>query len=150
MPHNRKIILLVDDDAEFISELQESLALSGYIPVTAVNGAEAIKLALKIKPDLVLLDLKLGKENGILVAEKIRKYPVTSRIPIIMISGYFNGREGLSLPTPSNVNIYLSKPFSQKDVVRSIQGVLEDDEEASFDVVRYMVEKSRKKTETAY
>ncbi len=147
MPHKRKIVLLVDDDVEFLSELRESLALSGYIPVTAANGKEALKLARRIKPDVILLDLKLGTENGFAVAGRIRKYPGTARIPVIMMSGYFDEREHPGLLAPSSVNIYLRKPFSQKDVVRGIQTVLAGEAEKSFDPIRYLAANSRKKTE---
>lgn len=149
MPSERKIILLVDDDGEFLSELQESLALSGYIPVTAANGAEAVRLARRIKPDVILLDFKLGTENGFAVAARIREYPPTARIPVIMMSGYFNGRERPNLLAPSSVNIYLKKPFNQKDVVRSIQTTLADNAENPFDVMKHLVGKSQKKGETA-
>lgn len=124
MTYDRKFVLLVDDDSEFLSELQESLALSGYIPVPAANGREAVKAARRIRPDVILLDLKLGDENGFTVAAKIRKDPATARIPVIMMSGHFNGLNNWSLPTRSAGNMYLTKPFSQKDVVLSIQTTL--------------------------
>jgi two-component system phosphate regulon response regulator PhoB len=139
MPYERKIVLLVDDDREFLSELQESLALSGYIPVIAATGTEAVKAALRIRPDVILIDLRLGKENGFTVAGKVRKNPATMRIPIIMMSGYFNGSEHSNLPAPSEVNVYLAKPFKQKDVVRSIQTILADKTDIPFDLLRHCV-----------
>ncbi len=143
MPHERKIILLVDDDGDFLSELQDSLALSGYIPIAAFNGQEALKLARRIMPDLILLDLKLGVEDGVLVAKNIRNYPPTSRIPVIMMSGYFNESGNLNRMVPSALNIYLKKPFGQKEVVRSIQTVLADNVDTPFDVMRYLVVKNQ-------
>ena len=126
MPFDRRIVLLIDDDEEFLSELQESLALSGYIPVTASNGHDALKAARKIRPDVILLDLKLGAENGFTVAGRIRCDPAIARTPIIMMSGHFNEVDHSKLLAPSAVNIYLEKPFGQKDVVFSIQTVLAD------------------------
>ncbi|HAF96326.1 MAG: hypothetical protein A2X34_04655 [Elusimicrobia bacterium GWC2_51_8] len=139
MPHERKVALLVDDDNEFISELQESLALSGYIPVAASNGREALKAAREIRPDVILLDLKLGTENGFRIADKIRKDPATERIPIIMMSGHFNELDHSKLLAPSAVNIYLNKPFSQKDVVLSIQTVLTDQTETSLNLMKRLL-----------
>jgi len=144
MPHERKIVLLVDDDREFLSELQESLALSGYIPVTATTGPEALKAAYRLRPDAILLDLKLGRENGFTVAAKLRKDPHTAGIPIIMMSGYFHGDAPTGPLAPSAINIYLNKPFSQRDVVRSIQTVLPETAEMPFDLMKHLVEKRRK------
>ena len=145
MPHDRKIVMLVDDDEVFLSELQESLALTGYVPVPAGNGRDAVKIARRIIPDVILLDLKLGAENGFTVAARIRKYPATARIPVIMMSGFFNEQEHSTLLAPSSVNIYLKKPFTQKDVVMAIQTVLSDQVVKPFDPLRQMVEKSRRK-----
>ncbi len=142
MPHERKIVLLVDDDPEFLSELQEALASSGYIPLTATNGREAAKAARRIRPDAILLDLKLKGENGFTVAGRIRKNPATAHIPIIMMSGFFTGEEQANRLAPSSINIYLKKPFSQKDVVLSIQAVLADRMQSRFDPVKYFMLKT--------
>jgi len=124
MPLKRKIVMLVDDDEVFLSELQEALALSGYVPIPVTNGPAAVKTARRIRPDVILLDLKLGNENGFAVADKIRKDPATASVPIIMMSGYFSEPAHTRVLPPSNINIYLSKPFSQRDVVFSIQTIL--------------------------
>jgi len=139
MQYERKIVLLVDDDNEFLSELQEALALSGYIPIAVSNGREAMKAARKIRPDVILLDLKLGNENGFAVAARIRKDPVTTNIPVIMMSGSFNPLDHSNLLVPSAANIYLNKPFSQKDVVRGIQTALTDKTEAPFDLMKHLL-----------
>lgn len=140
---DRKIVLLVDDDAEFMAELQEALALSGYIPVPVTNGKEAVSVARRIKPDLILLDLKLGEANGLDVAARIRKIPATSRIPVIMMSGYFSREAGVRALRPSNINLYLTKPFNQRDVVCAIQRILTwRTEEAAEASSKYILSKS--------
>lgn len=131
MPIEREIILLVDDDREFLAELQEALALSGFIPVAVTNGADALRTARRIRPDVMLLDFKLGTENGFTIARKIRKDPATSRIPVIMMSGYFSASGREASLAPSSINVYLNKPFTQSDVVRSIQAVLANTREAA-------------------
>jgi len=125
MPSERKVVLLVDDDSDFLAELQEALALSGYVPVPVSGGYDAVRLARRIKPDVILLDLKLGAESGLEVAARIRKQHGTSRIPVIMMSGYFSEAARAHALRPSNINVYLNKPFSQRDVVRGIQLALD-------------------------
>lgn len=79
-------ILVVDDEAVFAMELSESLAALGYeIVATAPDGTQAVTLAKKLKPDLVLMDIILpGKVDGIAAAKKIR---TELNIPVIFISG---------------------------------------------------------------
>lgn len=148
MAHERKVILLVDDDDGFLSELQEALALCGYIPLTASNGDKALKAARRTRPDVILLDLKLGTENGFEVAGRIRKDPALAHIPIIMMSGHFNEQDHLKLLAPSAVNIYLSKPFGQKEVVQSIQTVLTAaavEVETPFNIMKQLLRNGIKK-----
>jgi len=139
MTHARKIVLLVDDDREFISELEESLALSGYIPVTAGDGRGALKTAREIRPDVILLDLRLGSENGFAVAGRLRKDPATARIPVIMMSAYFGEMAGRGRGLPPAVDAYLNKPLTQKDIVRGIQGVLAEETERPFDLMKRLL-----------
>ena len=126
MGAERKIVMLVDDDAEFLAELREALALSGYIPVPVDNPADAVKTARRIRPDAILLDLKLGTENGYSVAGKIRKNPATARIPVILMSAYFRDPARKRAHTPANIKLCLNKPFTQRDVILSIQTTLAD------------------------
>lgn len=133
----RKIVMLVDDDEEFLCELEEALALSGYVPVSISDGAEAPGMARRVKPDAILLDVKLGGKNGYDIAGRLRRQRATANIPIIMMSGYFGDpAQRRDLP-PSDINIYLSKPFSQKEVVMGIQTILTGKkEEYSSDMMR--------------
>ncbi|MDD2772422.1 MAG: response regulator [Elusimicrobiales bacterium] len=123
MLFGRNVVLVADDDREFAEELQEALAGSGYIPVI-VGEEEIMSAAREITPDLILLDVKLGKADGRAIAAKIRANPRLSDIPVILMSGYFGGA-GRRLET-GPATIRLGKPFSQKDVVTAINGMLAD------------------------
>ena len=80
-------ILIVDDDATLAMELEEYLPTIGYqVMAVASSGSEAIKLARKFKPNLILMDIKMpGKLNGIQAAGIIKS---ELSISIIFISGY--------------------------------------------------------------
>ncbi|MFA6434679.1 MAG: response regulator [Elusimicrobiales bacterium] len=149
MPIERKIVVLADDDKEFLYELREALALCGFIPIAVTTGADALKAARRVRPDVILLDLKLGDEDGFAVARRIRKEPALAETPVIMMSGYFNwAADGKALPA-SDINIYLAKPFTQRDVVRGIQAILAEKEEASagtngFDLMKHLLPRTKR------
>src|SRR3954454_12108930 len=76
--------LIVEDDAVILDTLSYNLARQGFGVHKATSGAEALKLARKIRPDLILLDLMLPEASGIQVCEKIREED--SEVVIIMIT----------------------------------------------------------------
>jgi len=125
MLFGRNVVLVADDDREFAEELQEALAGSGYIPVI-VGESEIMSAAREITPDLILLDVKLGGADGREIAAKIRANPRLSAIPVILMSGYFGGAGRRFETGPAPATIRLGKPFSQKDVVTAINGMLAD------------------------
>jgi DNA-binding response OmpR family regulator len=116
--------MIVDDDTEFLTELRETLALSGY-EVSAVNEArEAVLTACEQKPDIILLDLKMQGMTGFEVAKKLRANPDTNEIPIIAMSGYFNEEKDITLFDFFNITHYLQKPFNPLDIVLRIESLL--------------------------
>jgi DNA-binding response OmpR family regulator len=122
----QKKILLVDDDKEFLEELEETLVLSGY-EVKAINEAsEAFGAAAKIRPDLILLDLKMKGMTGFEVAHKLKNYDNTMGIPIIAMSGFFTAEEDDTLLSFFEIHNYLRKPFHPLDIITKIEAVLRD------------------------
>jgi len=121
-----KRIMVVDDDKEFLEEIQETLALSGY-DVKAVNDAsEAFSTAIKTNPDLILLDLKMKGMTGFEVANKLRSYDNTMGIPIIAMSGFFTAEEDDTLLSFFEIRNYLRKPFNPLDIITKIESVLKE------------------------
>lgn len=121
-----KRILVVDDDAEFLQELQETLHLSGY-EVDSLNKANSVvRFAADKHPDLILLDLKMAGMTGFEVIKGLRRMPQTSKIPIIAMSGYFNERQDCTLFDFFQINKCLEKPFHPLDVISNIESTLKD------------------------
>lgn len=103
-----KKIMLVDDDICLTEALKMLLADEGY-EVVIVNDERNLedKISLE-KPDVVILDYRLVLDNGINVAQKIRKNPDISNVPIIMISASNNVA---GLIKDNGINAFLAKPF---------------------------------------
>jgi DNA-binding response OmpR family regulator len=128
MPQKR--IMVVDDDKEFLDEIRETLVLSGY-EVKAVNEAsEAFSTATKVKPDLILLDLKMSGMTGFEVVNKLKNFNPTMQIPIIAMSGFFTAEEDDTLLSFFQIHNYLHKPFNPLDVITKIEAVLKENKRA--------------------
>jgi CheY-like chemotaxis protein len=82
-----KLILLVEDSRFLRMATAKVLEKAGYSVVTASDGEEALTVAAATPPDLILLDMLLPRLSGIEVLRALRKGPMTSRTPIVVLSG---------------------------------------------------------------
>lgn len=79
-----KKILIVEDDKDFSTILQKKFTLEGFSIITAENGEEAIDIAEREKPDLILSDILMPKMDGETMAKKIRE--VDKNVPIMFLT----------------------------------------------------------------
>ena len=113
-------ILIVDDDENICELLNLYLKKDGFDTSIAYNGRQAVELAEKYNPDLILLDIMLPELDGWQVCREIRK---KSEVPIIMLTAKgetFDKILGLEL----GADDYVTKPFDTKEVVARIKAVL--------------------------
>jgi CheY-like chemotaxis protein len=85
-PNRPTKVLIVDDEEEVRSNLCEFLSEHGFAAVEAIDGEEALAKSFTEKPDLILLDLRLPKVDGYQVCQTLKGNPITSVIPIIMLT----------------------------------------------------------------
>jgi DNA-binding response OmpR family regulator len=81
-------ILIAEDSRDSREMLTTLLHLKGYKVIGAEDGVEAVDIALKTLPDLILLDLELPHLNGLAVTKNLRCHPHLVNIPIVIISGH--------------------------------------------------------------
>jgi len=79
-------ILFVDDDLDTLHLLNMAVVLFGHLGLLATSGEEAIRLAVKEPPDLILLDMRMSDMDGITVIKRILSNPSLVSIPIVMVS----------------------------------------------------------------
>lgn len=79
-------ILVIDDDKDVGYIFKKALAMEGYSVLTALDGVSGLRIVKEKKPDIVLLDLKMSKMNGIEVLRRIKK--IDENIVVIIITGY--------------------------------------------------------------
>ena len=83
---DKKKILIVDDDEALVRILSVNLALEGYEVFAAFDGMSAVMSAHKIKPDLIILDVRMPAGDGFSVVERLKLSTKTFTIPIIILS----------------------------------------------------------------
>ena len=85
-------VLFVEDDVSVAQMYQLKLELDGYIVDVAADGLAALEKARTGHPDIIFLDLRLPKMDGLSVLEALRGDPVTASIPVVILSNW-NERE---------------------------------------------------------
>ena len=118
-------ILIVEDDQDSRLGLVIRLRSAGYEPVIAVDGATAIMIAKKEKPDLIILDLGLPGGDGFQVLERLKTLAPTSSIPVIILSARdpaANRQRGLNLGAVA----FFQKPGDNAELLATIREHIED------------------------
>jgi DNA-binding response OmpR family regulator len=115
-----KKILAADDEPHILRVVKDKLANAGFTVVTAVNGEEALQLALQEKPDLILLDVMMPKMNGFEVCRKLRGEPGFAAIPIMLLTA--RGQEvDRKMGFEAGATEYITKPFSPRQLLQTVQ-----------------------------
>jgi diguanylate cyclase (GGDEF)-like protein len=125
-------VLVVDDDPEVIQILGINLAHANFDVISARNGAEALAMAAKERPDLILLDIVLPDLDGLDVCRQLKETPPTRNIPIIAISAKTESEDRLAA-IAAGIEHYITKPFAPAEVVALVQNSfkrLEQDDDA--------------------
>src|SRR5699024_5224293 len=113
-------ILVVDDEQPIADILKFNLEKEGYEVVCAYDGDEAVELAEREEPDLVLLDIMLPNKDGNEVCREIRK---TQQMPIIMLTAK-DGEIDKVLGLELGADDYVTKPFSNREVIARVKANL--------------------------
>ena len=125
----KRTILVVDDEKDLVDLITYNLTRNGFDVLTAFNGNDALEVAQRESPDLVVLDLMLPGVDGTEVARRLKADSRTAHIPIIMLTA--KGEEtdvvvGLTL----GADDYVTKPFSMKILLARLNTVLRRAEQA--------------------
>ena len=106
-------ILIVDDDTDILELLIAAFISKGYQVRGTLTCSEGLEIFYKFQPDLVVLDINVGSEDGRQVCSEIRSHAIYKHIPIIMISA---NEQGLQSYLEYGANDFLRKPFTLSDL----------------------------------
>jgi two-component system, response regulator PdtaR len=113
-----RTVVIAEDEALIRMDLAEMLTEEGYDVVgQAGDGAKAVELAEQLRPDLVILDVKMPVLDGIAAAERI----ASQRIAPVVILTAFSQRDLVERARDAGAMAYLVKPFSKGDLVPAIE-----------------------------
>ena len=116
-------VLVADDEIHIIHVVAIKLRNNGFEVISAANGAEAFELACEEKPDIIVTDFQMPVMTGLQLVEKLRQCEQTKDIPVIMLTA-----RGFAVEDEQKKDLQiselLSKPFSPKELLRSIEDIL--------------------------
>jgi AmiR/NasT family two-component response regulator len=111
-------VLIAEDEALIRLDLKEMLEEEGYeVAGEAADGEQAVELATRLRPDLVILDVKMPRLDGISAAERIAAGQIA---PVVILTA-FSQRELVERARDAGAMAYLVKPFTKADLVPAIE-----------------------------
>lgn len=112
-------VLVADDDPAIVGVLTSALEDEGYRVVTTM-GADTLRLAIILRPDVVLLDISMPGMDGVEVCQRLHQNPATAHIPVILMTA----RHDLSaLARGAKADSALTKPFDLEELYATVERV---------------------------
>ncbi|MDD5255687.1 MAG: response regulator transcription factor [Candidatus Omnitrophica bacterium] len=121
-------ILIVDDEKDIVKMVDYNLKKEGFRTLGAYDGEDALDMAVREHPDLIVLDLMLPVMDGLEVCRSLKKEAKTSGIPIIMLTAKTQEADkvvGLEM----GADDYITKPFSPRELIARVKAVLRRSQE---------------------
>jgi DNA-binding response OmpR family regulator len=116
-------ILVVDDERDIIELIKYNLEMEGFRVSSAYNGEDALRLAKREPPDLLILDLMLPGMDGLEVCRVLKKESQTNHIPVIMLTAK-TGEPDIVVGLELGADDYITKPFGTRELVARVKAVL--------------------------
>jgi CheY-like chemotaxis protein len=119
-------VLVVEDDPDTVGLLSAAMRQIGFTPLVAANGYEALALARRYRPDIILLDLRLPGMDGYEALTHLKRDVVTQTIPIVAVSAHVaNLEEERNRLIVLGASSFLPKPFSVEDLLAEVEAALQ-------------------------
>lgn len=123
-------VMLVDDEQDLVSALRRSLNDEGYEVLTACDGLEALTVARRSRPDVIVLDIVMPRLDGLQVCQILRRDPTLAAVPILFLtvcSAIEDRIQGLN----EGGDDYLGKPFDLGELKARIKALLRRSQRAA-------------------
>lgn len=120
----KKKILAVDDEPNILMSIEFILEMEGYEVHIARDGDEALEVAERVRPDLILLDVSMPRKDGYEVCRILREREDMAGTKVIMLTA-----KGQTLEKKKGIEVgadnYVTKPFGAEDLLEKIRAILE-------------------------
>jgi len=117
-------ILIVDDNVELLEELENLLSMGGYDVTALSDGTQVFDVALKNKPDLILLDLKMSPKSGFQIADEARNSLFLKDVPVVAMTGFFTEKQHFLMMKLCGIKTSILKPFRPLNLITKIEFAL--------------------------
>jgi DNA-binding response OmpR family regulator len=120
----KPLILIIDDNIELLEELENLLKLGDYDVIAISDGTKAFDVALKNRPDLILLDLKMTPKSGFQIADEARNSLLLKDVPVIAMTGFYAENQHFWMMKLCGIKTAILKPFMPLNLISKIEFAL--------------------------
>jgi DNA-binding response OmpR family regulator len=122
--HDNRTILLIEDEANIAEAIRFILTRDGWSVEVLGDGALAAAALLRLRPDLLILDLMLPGKTGLEILTELRAHPDFTALPVLMLTAKGQGRDREAAER-AGVSAFMTKPFDNSEIrakVRTLMG----------------------------
>lgn len=120
---SQPLILIAEDERDIRDLIVFTLQIADFNVVEVPNGEEAVKKALEVKPDLILMDVRMPKMTGFEACKALKQQEKTKDIPVIFLSA--KGQEAeISTGLDLGAEEYFLKPFAPDELITRVNKIL--------------------------
>lgn len=120
---DKKKVLVIDDEPDFLEMIKIRLEANGYEVIDAYDGEEGLKKAEGENPDIILLDIMMPKKDGYTLLRELKHKKATKSIPIIVLTAKPGMRDLFGM---EGINDYIVKPFEDEELLLRIKKALKE------------------------
>jgi CheY-like chemotaxis protein len=118
-----RTILVIDDDPVIQKLLSVNFEMEGYRVVTASDGLEGLAQVGIANPDIILLDVMMPRMDGLEVARKLKSDPLTTAIPIVLLSAKAQSTD-IQSGLEAGAEDYITKPFDPLELLDKVGALI--------------------------
>ncbi len=117
-----KTVLVVEDNRDSMELITFILVKNGYKVIGAETGERGFDIALKVRPDFIILDIQLPDTDGLELVRKIRSSEIDGDIPVIAMTSYAMAGDRERMMA-AGFNGYIEKPIDPEKIIGQIRGI---------------------------
>ena len=118
-------VLIVDDSPDVSEMYSLYFRARGYRAATAADGDAGVELAVRLRPDVIIMDIGMPTVDGLAATQQLKRDRRTRHIPVVILTGYhYRGMEGVFLEL--DVARYLTKPCLPQDLEAHVRQIIQD------------------------
>jgi DNA-binding response OmpR family regulator len=128
MINHLRTVLVAEDDRFLRRAAESGLQRHGFIVMTASDGEEALRIARQERPDLILLDVIMPKLQGFDVLRELKQNPITSSIPVVILSNLGEEQDAKSAIELGAVDYWVKANIGPTEIGKRVEALLTSDE----------------------